>query len=475
MVRKRLQFWGRKGKGSMALKLRTLFAVLLSVLLVLLSACSSKQNETGNSAKSSSDSSPNHSNTESKSNSNETVELNFWSWVPLPDEWDKKVYPKFHEKYPNIKINYTRNVKTEYEQKLKVAVQSGQSPDIMGLQLGSFVSQYLSVLEPLAPYAEKSWGKDWKSQFRDAPMTRAADYDYKAMPTGIVTTPYIAYDADMLKKAGIEKPPATYEELKADIEKLKAAKLPGVIPNLGIAGGEWLSGLRDYFLNIANQIAPGKIYDATAGKISFTDPDLVKAATELKKWYDDGIFQPGSLGIKYNPQLRDMFMTKGQLPMMMVGSWTLRDFANKANMGSANRTFGLAPFPVIDGGRPVVLTDGDLAMAISKNSKHKDAAWKFIQFMLTGEWQNMLSTQFTFIPVKKDLNFDFNTFKDPVELQSAKMVPDFVAKHGGYARFLDYPEIDTSLFENLQKVAAGELTPEKAMENVQKVSEKVKR
>jgi raffinose/stachyose/melibiose transport system substrate-binding protein len=453
--------------GTKPSRLKLLSVLTISFALLFATACSSN----GSGA------TPSGSDTgaANSGNEDEVVELEFWSWVPLPEEWDKEIYPKFQEKYPNIKINYTRNVKSEYEQKLKVAVQSGQAPDLMGLQLGSFVQQYVTMLEPLAPYAEKSLGSDWKSQFKEAPMERAADYDYKAMPTGIVTTPYLAYDHDMLQKAGIENPPATYAELKEAIKKLEAANLDGVIPRLGIAGGEWLSGLRDFFLNISNQVAPNKIYQATAGEISFTDPDLVKAAEELKKWYDDGIFQEGNLGTKYNPQLRDMFLTKRQLPMMMIGSWTLGDFADKQKLEVGDRTFGLAPFPIIDGGRSVVLTDGDLSLAINKDSKHKEAAWKFVEFMLTDEWQTLLSQKFVFIPVKKEVNFDYSRFTNPVELESAKMVPDHVAKNGGYARFLDYPEIDNALFENLQKVAAGDITPQQAMENVQKVSEGIKR
>ena len=185
---------------------RTFGVSVLCLLLVLVAACSSGGKlEKGGNSDTGASASQSAAPTESASLEDETVELTFWSWVPLPEEWEQEVYPKFQEKHPNIKIQYTRNVKSEYEQKLRVAIQAGEAPDSMGLQLGAFVHQYESVLEPLGPYAEKSLGSDWLNQFKEAPMTRASEYDYKALPTGIVTTPYLLYDADMFAQAGIDQ------------------------------------------------------------------------------------------------------------------------------------------------------------------------------------------------------------------------------------------------------------------------------
>ncbi|WP_167357032.1 ABC transporter substrate-binding protein [Paenibacillus pectinilyticus] len=399
-------------------------------------------------------------------------EISFWSWSPEDNVWQQLI-KAFNEKYPKIKVNYVRTPSADYEKKIQVAIQGGEIPDVMAFQNGPMIKNYSPILEPLAPLAEKSLGKDWEKKFKTTPLASSKKNGFRTIPTGVAVTPFLSYDVDLFKKVGAE-PPKTYDELKQVVKKFEDAKLPGIVPRLGFAGGKSAT-VTDLFYTLVNQIAPGKLYDADAGKVKFTDPSFIQATNAFKQFYTDKLFQDGNLTTKYDPDLRDMYEQKRQLPMILVGAWIMNDVANKDGLKIGDRTFGLVPMPTIEGGKSSVLINGDVPLGISKDSKNKDAAWRFVEFMATGEYQTILSKALQFLPVKDGLSMDTSNLKTDIEKQSVDVILNAMTKDVGGIRFLDNATIEQALFVNLQKVATGASTPEQAMAEVQKASDTVKR
>jgi raffinose/stachyose/melibiose transport system substrate-binding protein len=70
-------------------------------------------------------------------------------------------------------------------------------------------------------------------------------------------------------------------------------------PLLVGAGDGWLR--RDIYMQLIHNIAPGLIYKAEAGEVKFTDPPFVSAMQWWKRLFDDGIIQPGALGLSAYP------------------------------------------------------------------------------------------------------------------------------------------------------------------------------
>jgi len=440
--------------------------------LLLLSACGSQSNkETASSASASPTAGAVQEASATPTPEPVAEEISFWSWSPNEDVWQELIQA-FNAKYPHITVNYNRTPSADYEKKIQVAVQGGETPDVLAFPNGPMIANYSPILEPLAPLAEQSLGKDWLTHFKAVPLESAKKNDYKTLPTGVAVTPFLSYDVELFNKVGAE-PPKTYEELKQVVKKFEEAKLPGIIPRLGFAGGRKPT-VTDLFYTLVNQIAPGKLYEADAGNAKFTDPEFVQAAHAFKQFYTDNLFQDGNLTTAFDPDLRDMYEQKRQLPMIIVGAWILTDVANKEGLNIGDRTFGLVPLPTIEGGRSNVLINGDVPLGISKDSKHKEAAWKFVEFMTTGEYQNILSQSLQFLPVKEGLSFDQSRLKTDIEKQSVDVVLNSLNDVGGL-RFLDNAPIEQALFKGLQQVATGEVTPEQALAEVQKASEAVKR
>ncbi|OCT15575.1 hypothetical protein A8709_16010 [Paenibacillus pectinilyticus] len=444
---------------------------LMFVCMLIFSACSSTTKDTSaspsNGTKAAETKAP-----ESQKPADIKGEISFWSWSPEDNVWQQLI-KSFNDKYPNIKVNYVHTPSADYEKKIQVAIQGGEIPDVMAFANGPMIKNYSPILEPLAPLAEKSLGKDWEKLFKATPLESSKKNGYRTMPTGVAVTPFLSYDVDLFKKVGAE-PPKTYEELKQVIKKFDDAKLPGVLPRLGFAGGKSAT-VTDVFYTLVNQIAPGKLYDADAGKVKFTDPSFIQATNAFKQFYTDKIFQDGNLTTKYDPDLRDMYEQKKQLPMILVGAWIMNDVANKDGLKIADRTFGLVPMPTIEGGKTSVLINGDVPLGISKDSKNKEAAWKFVEFMATGDYQTILSKALQFLPIKEGLSMDKTNLKTDIEKQSVDLITNEMTKDVGGIRFLDNASIEQALFVNLQKVATGTITADQAMAEVQKASDAVKR
>ncbi len=449
---------------------KSLFLCLLSLVLVFaVVGCGSSNTANDKEGASSSANQPTNDNPATAGPAaDEKVEIDFWAWAPNDAEW-VETEKAFNEKYPNIKVNYTRYSSQEYAEKIKIAIAGSSAPDAMGFELSS-ASKYASILEPLAPYAEKAWGADWKGLFNEAPLKQVEAIDYKLLPTGVAVTPVIVYDADLFDKVQVQ-PPQTLEELKAVLKKFEEAKLDGVIPRLGFPGGK-ASSFNDLYFNIVNQIAPNKLYEAADGKIKFTDPDIVKATEIFNSLYTDQIVQDGNLTLTFSPQLTDMFFKGKKFPMIVVGAWTLNWITQFQDQGG---NYGIIPFPSINGAERSVQVNADLPLGMNKDSKHKDAVWKFIEFMTTGKYQEIESKSLLFLPVKKGLKADTSLLKSDIAKKGADLVVDMSENHAAGTRFLAYPELTESIYLNVQKVATKALTAQKAMEEIQKVSDSIKR
>jgi raffinose/stachyose/melibiose transport system substrate-binding protein len=218
-----------------------------------------------------------------------------------------------------------------------------------------------------------------------------------------------------------------------------------------------------------------KLYDADAGKVPFTDPDLVKAAALMKQYADDGLFQPGFLGNKLNPDVQnELFENKNSIPMILIGSWGAFDWTQPKNFHIEGRKFGYFPLPPSVGDKPNVQMDVDLAVSMNKSSKHKDAAWKFIKFMVNEGYQNVLSKALQNIPAAKSVNLDKSVLTEQSEKDAVDTIVS-VSEHPIGVRALENAEIENTLFISLQAMMSGKLTPQQAMEKVQEVSSKIKR
>ena len=279
----------------------------------------------------------------------------------------------FEKLNPNISIKIVAQPGTNYFQLLQSAAVSGNGPDLAVMWTGIYDLQYSSYLVNLkgnVPTADlaKMEGLQW-----EAPNFDASKGAY-VMP--LETQFYIGfYNKKLFAKAGIKTIPTDWAQLMADCKLLKAI---GVQPIVYGNGGQAISTEfypwydMSYLMIGAHSLVNWKgLYD---GAIPWTSSANV---TQLKNW---ATLQ--KLGYTNNDVLTNTAniqqFEKGKAAMMIDGTWDTKQYTT--TMGSNVAAF-VPPYSVtpIKG---VVEYPGD-GFSVTKYSKNKTAAFKFLDFLTT--------------------------------------------------------------------------------------------
>nr|WP_269432457.1 extracellular solute-binding protein [Paenibacillus sp. VKM B-2647] len=181
-------------------------------------------------------------------------------------------------------------------------------------------------------------------------------------------------------------------------------------------------------------------------KADLTDPKFVSAV----KWYQDLIFKEKiTPTIAINDALSktgDPMLT-GKLAFDLNGAWKLATYKNQ------KFNFGVLPMPLGPAGTSTPFTYIDPLM-ISSKSKHPDAAWKFVKYMVSPEVQKKWATVTGYPPADSEAYKEWlKQFGDQVDLgYLTQVVQDSIAhgKESPNHLIAGYAEV-TSFMKNEQQ------------------------
>jgi raffinose/stachyose/melibiose transport system substrate-binding protein len=335
----------------------------------------------------------------------------------------------FEKLNPNITIKVVAQPGTNYFQLLQSAAISGNGPDLAVMWTGIYDLQYSSYLVNLkgnVPAADlaKMEGLQW-----EAPNFNSSLGAY-VMP--LETQFYIGfYNKKLFAEAGIKSVPTDWSQLFADAKLLKAK---GIQPMVYGNGGQAISTEfypwydMSYLMIGVHSLSSWKgLYD---GSIPWTSASNV---SQLKEWASlekDGYTNSDVLTNTANIQQFE----KGKAAMMVDGTWDTAQYTS--TMGSNVAAF-VPPYsatPI----KGVVEYPGD-GFSVTKYSKNKAAAFKFIDFLTTTEAGNIINKA-GLIPDIKGL-----TTTNPVNQEML----DFVTKD----HLTPYPMMDNYVQVNVGNAA----------------------
>jgi raffinose/stachyose/melibiose transport system substrate-binding protein len=401
------------------------------------------------------------------SSNNGPVTVNWWSWNPGDPTYQQFV-KAFNASHSDIKLVYKFQQYNDYINNLKLSMASGTGPDIFGTQAGSMQKVYAPFMEDLTPYATKAWGDNWRDRFYSIGLQAVTNGDTtQGLPFFVSGAGYIWYNKAIFDKYNVQ-PPKTYDEWVAVCKTLSSK---GVTPFVQGAKDAWVN--YDMYIALANSIAPGKFYDAEAGKIPWTDPDLVKAMDYWRQLFHNGVMQKGALGLSQYPDADDVF-NKGQAAMILYGTWensmmTKQGIANAQSSTGVKADLDILPlaFPSVNanGQRSKLFGGPDVALAMNKQSKNKEAAWKVIQWLTSDEAQKIYAGLLN-NPAIKSVTLDQNLVISDEQKAALKTEEQDLNNMIG-PREIPYPELQTALADALQNVATDNQTPQQAMAAVQ--------
>ena len=340
--------------------------------------------------------------------SGEKTVVKFQTWNPGDEEYTHAMLEKFEEEHPDIQIDYTFMPYTDHVEKLKVDLSAGDAADVYGVQTGAMYKEFRDFEEDLTPYLVKEYGDDWASNYNEYAMSllKGDDGEYYAVPLGLSYAGYVWANMKYFDKYGLELP-TNYDELK---EVCKTFRDNGEYPLVIGAKDSWIN--IDTWMNIAADINTEKLYSAIEGETPFTDEDLVQSFQIWQNCFTDGVFQDGALGVGMYTDSTDMYQKEGSVPMILNGSWSLGAYMDSDeqsqevyNGEGANHKIFLMDWNN-DGKIAPVEEAVDVSLAINNQSKVKDAAWTFVDWMIHEGADTLVNGQLQYMPARNDMELN---------------------------------------------------------------------
>ena len=404
--------------------------------------------------------------------SGEKTVVKFQTWNPGTEEYVGEMIDKFEEEHPDIEVQHIYMPYTDHVEKLKVDLSAGDAADVFGVQTGAMYKEFRDFEEDLTPYLVKEYGDDWASNYNEYAMSllKGDDGEYYAVPLGLSYAGYVWANMKYFDKYGLELP-TNYDELK---EVCKTFRDNGEYPLVIGAKDSWIN--IDTWMNIAADINTEKLYSAIEGETPFTDEDLVQSFQIWQNCFTDGVFQDGALGVGMYTDSTDMYQKEGSVPMILNGSWSLGAYMDSDeqsqevyNGEGANHKIFLMDWNN-DGKIAPVEEAVDVSLAINNQSKVKDAAWTFVDWMIHEGADTLVNGQLQYMPARNDMELNVEGLNENGTENLEYCVEQGKDNVGGY-REMAYAELKETIINELTELALGDVTPEDAAETIEAASQ----
>ncbi|WP_054955636.1 ABC transporter substrate-binding protein [Paenibacillus dakarensis] len=411
---------------------------LLSLLLVvsLLAACGGKQE-------------PGADGASGKAGSKQKLLL----WMPpfgTEETLDKETWSsilKPFEQENNVQVEIEIVPWGNYEEKYLTGISSGQGPDI-GYMYMEMMSDFIDMgaLEPFDSYLTDKDRENF--HYLDKGLIQGKQY---ALPIVVGSARVLFYNKDILTKAGVEQPPATWDEFIAASKKVKDA---GFTPIQMQWGDKAIGALNSTFYPFLWQ-AGGNLFSEDGTKAAFNSPEGIRAATFVYNLKKEG-YLPDSTTSMSEPQAIGEFKS-GKTAFSIAPTNQGQEFT-KANINWGYLT------SLKDRQQGTFAAADSLVMVSS--SKNKELAAKLALYMLSGPSMTEFHKMAPFPPVGKDETYqDDDAFKRIYE-EDQNMLMTLPAVKGSAGIF-------DNLYKNLQLMMMGELTPEEALNESAKYADEM--
>ena len=404
--------------------------------------------------------------------SGEKTVVKFQTWNPGDEEYTREMIDKVEEKHPDIEVEHIYMPYTDHVEKLKVDLSAGDAADVFGVQTGAMYKEFRDFEEDLTPYLVKEYGDDWASNYNEYAMSllKGDDGEYYAVPLGLSYAGYVWANMKYFDKYGLELP-TNYDELK---EVCKTFRDNGEYPLVIGAKDSWIN--IDTWMNIAADINTEKLYSAIEGETPFTDEDLVQSFQIWQNCFTDGVFQDGALGVGMYTDSTDMYQKEGSVPMILNGSWSLGAYMDSDeqsqevyNGEGANHKIFLMDWNN-DGKIAPVEEAVDVSLAINNQSKVKDAAWTFVDWMIHEGADTLVNGQLQYMPARNDMELNVEGLNENGTENLEYCVEQGKNNVGGY-REMAYAELKETISNELTELALGDVTPEEAADTIEAASQ----
>ncbi len=405
------------------------------------------------------------------------IHLTLWQGINPPPNRDvfQQLVTKFNRQHPDIQVEslYVGQSDRQFP-KILTAIVGDATPDL--LWFGSMLTGELVELDAIEPL-DKLWNSSPVSSEIDPTLLESMSYERHiwSIPFG-TNNVGIFYRPSLFKAAGIEKIPTNWSELRATSKQLtRDTNGDGKIDRYGIllplGKGEWTVFTWLPFMwggggelrsetevsGIDRRIKPELLATAksTSNNPRIDNPGAIAA---LELWHD--LIKDGS-AILSSPERGyelDNFLA-GKVAMQLTGPWTLGQLAG------TKIDYGVMPIPV--GIRSATSVGGENLFMMKGHPQHRQAAWKFMEYILSQEFQTEWALGTGYLPINLKSRQQ-SSYQDYIQKTPATQVFLDQAKYGRSRPIgVGYSKISENLGRAIESVLMGKSSPQSALKESQ--------
>lgn len=390
--------------------MKKLFALLIAVVMVIgmLAGCGSSTEATTPATESASATQPPVKETPAEDG--ETIVIRYSMWDSAQQPAYETICENFEKENPGVDVQIELIPHADYWTKLTTQASGGSCPDVMTMMVDNFPTlQKKGILEDLTSYMKAS-GLDL-SKFNSMVLDRTTvDGKIYGVPKDFdVVTMF--YNEELLAAAGYDSYPADLswnaedggsyikflQDLTLDANGLHpydAGFDPANIVQYGLLPVDKANYSADSWANSLIESNGGKLLDPDTGAFTLSSEKSTEALAFLWKMTNEWYVTP--------PQ--SMIASTGAEALFYAGmaaTWHNGPWITSSIATNATFDFGIALDPVAESTGKLVSRANSLFDCVYSGSKHKDIAYKFVEYVAT-VGQEVLGSTGTVIPANAD-------------------------------------------------------------------------
>ena len=359
----------------------------------------------------------------------------------------------FEKENPDVHVKVTAIPWSSAHDKLQTAIAAGNGPDVA--QMGTTWMADFSNSFSEVP------GNFDTSDFSDGPLGAGQVEGKQLGIPWYVDTRVLYYRTDIAEKAGWTEAPKTWDELKQMAKDMQKVE--------GVNYGFYLnpSGTDAFIATLPFSYSAGaKLTDNDQTKWTFNDAGIKKALNFTSNLYTEGIANVNA-DVSSGADIANF--VSGDTPMELQGPTAVSQINELGGKGFEAK-YATAVLPAMsDSSKSATSFVGGSDLVVFKDSKNKQAAWKFIQ------WASQPDVQAKWYKLSSDLPASQKAWKNDALANNDKLAAfgDQLKNTMAPPAVSTWAQVSSAADRILEQINKGQLSVDAGLKNLQSEADSV--
>ncbi|HEY5749046.1 MAG TPA: ABC transporter substrate-binding protein [Chryseolinea sp.] len=279
------------------------------------------------------------------------------------------------------------------------------------------------------------------------------------------------YRTDLLQKYGYSAPPQTWEELAAMAKKIQEGERAAGKPDFHgfVFEGKASESVTCNAIEWIYSFGGGSVIEPDK-KVTINNPNAIKALETARSWV--GTISPRGVVTYSEEEARNVWQM-GNAAFMR--NWPYAYALSQDPKSSISGKFDVSVLPKggEEGKNAACL--GGWQLMVSKYSKNPDAAADLVRYLCSEEGQRQRAIDLSELPTRPKLYKDQELLAAHSWFAKVLEVLDNAVARPSTVTGIDYNQVSTAIFQNVNKVLAGGQSAKDAVAQVERISKRTMR